>query len=85
MMDGLVFENQGSANRKLWQTVIDSAIADWVRGPNPHRSKAEYFLFQDEEDFPFICRSAGLSPESVRDTLWMIRAQAASDVNSKVA
>jgi site-specific recombinase XerD len=44
-----------------------------------------YFLFQDEDDFPFVCRSAGLNPISVREGLWMIRAQAASDLNSNVA
>jgi len=85
MLDGLVSHDQGSANARLWQAVIDSAIADWVRGPVRHKRKAEYFLFQDEEDFPFVCRSAGLNPESVRETLWTIRAQAASDLNTNVA
>ena len=84
-MDNLVYENQGSANEKLWRAVIDSAIADWVRGPSPHKRKAEFFLFQDEEDFPYVCRSAGLNPEALRDTLWTIRAQAASDLNANVA
>ena len=84
-MGGLVFQNQGKANEKLWLAVIDSAIEDWVRGPARHKSKAEYFLFQDEEDFPFVCRSAGLNPQSVRESLWMIRAQAASDSDSNVA
>jgi hypothetical protein len=85
MLGGLVFHNQGSANEKLWLAVIDSAIADWVRGPVCHKGKAEHFLFQDEEDFPFVCRSAGLNPESVRESLWAIRAQAASGSNAKVA
>lgn len=85
MLDGLVFQNQGSANEKLWQAVIDSAIADWARGPIPHKRKAEFFLFQDEEDFPYVCRSAGLNPESVRETLWTIRAQAASGSNTNAA
>jgi hypothetical protein len=85
MLDGLVFQNQGSANEKLWRAVIDGAIAEWVRGPNLHKRKAEYFLFQDEEDFPFVCRSAGLNPESVRESLWAIRAHAASGSTTKVA
>jgi hypothetical protein len=85
MLDGLVFHNQGSANERLWQAVIDSAIADWVRGPIPDKRKAEYFLFQDEEDFPFVCRSAGLNPKSVRESLWTIRAQAASASNANIA
>jgi len=72
---------QGSTHQRLWQAVIDTAIAEWARGPSQHKRKAEYFLFQDEDDFPFVCRSAGLNPESVRESLWAIRAQAASTLN----
>lgn len=85
MSDGYVFQNQGSANAKLWQAVIDSAISDWVRGPLSNKKKAEYFLFQDEVDFPFVCRSAGLDPERVRESLWNIRAHGASVPDSNVA
>ncbi len=84
-MDNHIFQAQGSANEKLWHAVIDSAIADWARGPERLKRKAEYFLFQDEDDFPFVCRSAGLNPESVRESLWLIRAQSASASNTKVA
>ena len=84
-MDRLVFHNQGSANQRLWLAVIESAIAEWMRGPLRHKHKADYFLFQDEEDFPFVCRSAGLNPEYVRETLWAIRAQTASESNANVA
>ena len=85
MLGGLVFHNQGSANERLWLAVIDSAIADWVRGSVCHKGKAEHFLFQDEEDFPFVCRSAGLNPQAFRETLWTIRAQAAFDLSTNVA
>ena len=84
-MGDLVFQNQGSANEKLWLAVVDSAIADWVRGPNVHKRRAEFFLFQDEEDFPFVCRSAGLDPELVRESLWTIRANVAIESNANVA
>lgn len=84
-MGGLIFSNQGSANEKLWLAVIDSAISDWVRGPERHKRRAEYFLFEDDEDFPFVCRSAGLNPEKVRETLWTIRAHSAAGSSSNVA
>jgi hypothetical protein len=84
-LDRLAFHNQGSANQRLWLAVIESAIAEWMRGPMRHKHKADYFLFQDEEDFPFVCRSAGLNPEYVRETLWAIRAQTASESNTNVA
>jgi hypothetical protein len=84
-LERLIFHDQGSANQKLWLAVIESAIAEWVRGPMPHKHKAERFLFQDEDDFPFVCRSAGLNPECVRETLWAIRAESASGLNANVA
>jgi hypothetical protein len=84
-LDGVTIHNQGNANQRLWLAVIESAIAEWVRGPVRHKHKAEHFLFQDEDDFPFVCRSAGLNPESVRETLWAIRAHTASGSNTNVA
>jgi hypothetical protein len=84
-LDSQIFYNQGSGNERLWQAVIDSAITEWLRGPERHKCKAEYFLFQDEDDFPFVCRSAGLNPESIREFLWAIRAEAASASDMKVA
>ncbi len=84
-MDGLVFPEHASASEKVWLAVIGSAIADWVRGPALHKTKAEYFLFEDTEDFPYVCRSAGLNPETVRETLWTIRAHSASDLQTNVA
>jgi len=85
IMDGQVFQNQGSANERLWLAVINGAIADWVRGAARYKCKAEYFLFEDEEDFPFVCRSAGLNPESVRESLWMIRAHGVSHSTKNAA
>jgi hypothetical protein len=84
-LDRLAFHNQGSANRRLWLAVIESAIEEWMRGPVRHKHEADYFLFQDEDDFPYVCRSAGLNPECVRETLWEIRAQSASESNTNVA
>jgi hypothetical protein len=83
-MDGHAIQDRGTANRKLWFAVIESAISEWVRGPVRHKRKAEHFLFEDQDDFPFVCRFAGLNPESVRETLWAIRAHA-SESNTKVA
>jgi hypothetical protein len=84
-LEGIVFHHQGSANERLWLAVIDSAITEWVRGSMRQKRNVEYFLFQDEVDFPFVCRSAGLNPESVRESLWLIRAQTASGSNTIVA
>jgi hypothetical protein len=85
ILETLVMDEQGSIHQRLWQAVIDSAIAEWVSGPLRHKDKAEYFLFQDDDDFPFVCRSAGLNPESVRESLWAMRAQAAANSNLRPA
>ncbi|HEX3372041.1 MAG TPA: hypothetical protein VHS08_05955 [Candidatus Acidoferrales bacterium] len=84
-MENLAIQDQGSANQKLWQAVINSAIAEWARGSLCHKEKAEHFLFHDQDDFPFVCHSAGLNPESVRESLWLIRAQAATVMNTNAA
>jgi hypothetical protein len=84
-LESPAIHSQGSTHQRLWKAVIDTAIAEWVRGPFQHKHKAEYFLFQDEDDFPFVCRSAGLNPESVREILWAIRADTVSESNTNVA
>jgi hypothetical protein len=78
-LESLAVLNQGSIHQRLWQAVIDNAICEWMGGPLRHKDKAEYFLFQDDDDFPFVCRSAGLDPESVRESLWAMRAQVVSE------
>ena len=75
-MESPVFTNQDRANERIWHAVIENAIAEYVRGPEQQKRQAEFFLFEDEEDFPFVCRSAGLNPGTVRESLWAIRAQA---------
>ena len=80
-----VVHDQTSANQRLWQAVIESAITEWVRGPVRHKRKAEEFLFRDEDDFPFVCRSAGLDPKSVRESLWAIRTQKVFNSNTNAA
>ena len=75
-LESPVFTNQDRANERIWHAVIENAIVEYVRGPEPQKRQAEFFLFEDEEDFPFVCRSAGLNPGTVRESLWAIRAQA---------
>jgi hypothetical protein len=85
IVDNIAVHHHGNTHQKVWQAVIDSAIADWVRGPVTHKDKAEHFLFEDEDDFPFVCRSAGLDPSSVRESLWALRAHAAFDSSENAA
>jgi len=50
-----------------------------------HKNEADYFLFQEKMISHTCARSAGLNPECVRETLWAIRAQTASESNTNVA
>ncbi|MGH9679756.1 MAG: hypothetical protein ACRD4Y_07370 [Candidatus Acidiferrales bacterium] len=84
-MESLAIPNPGTTNERLWQAVIENAISEWLRGPEQHKHEAERFLFQDEDDFPFVCRYAGLNPESVRESLWLVRALAASESTTNAA
>jgi hypothetical protein len=77
-LETLAIPSSRSSDQRVWQAVIENAMAEWLRGTGRHKQEAERFLFQDEEDFPFVCRSAGLNPDSVRESLWLIRAEAAS-------
>jgi hypothetical protein len=64
-----------TADQKLWLAVMQSAVADWMYGRVRHQHEAEHFLFEDKDDFMFVCRSAGLNPECVREKLRVIRAK----------
>jgi hypothetical protein len=44
----------------LWQSVIVGAINDWRSGPLRLQRIAEHFLFEDNDDFPLVCSSAGI-------------------------
>ena len=57
----------GSAGEvHLWQAVIVGAIEDWRRGPLRFQRIAEYFLFEDNKDFPLVCSSAGIDYRRLR-------------------
>src|ERR1700721_1037336 len=54
--EGKFFHNQGSGNERLWQAVIYIAVSEWVHGSDRNKRKADHFLSQDEDGFPFVCR-----------------------------
>jgi hypothetical protein len=50
----------------LWQSVIVGAINDWRSGPLRLQRIAEHFLFEDNDDFPLVCSSAGIDYRRLR-------------------
>lgn len=60
---------------RLWQAVIVTTIQEWISGPLRSKRQAEEYLFQDQKDFPVVCQSAGLDPDSLRTKLNRLRLQ----------
>jgi len=61
------------AEQRVWTAVIARAVEEWASGPLRTRREAEAYLFGDQQDFPAVCRSAGLDPESLRRKLHKLR------------
>ncbi len=61
---------------KLWSAVIANTIREWIHGSGRMQREAEEFLLHDEADFPTVCCSAGMNPETLRDRLKTLRARA---------
>jgi len=57
------------AEQRVWTAVIARTVEEWVSGPLRSQRDAESYLFNDETDFPAVCRSAGLDPQALRRKL----------------
>ena len=71
-------EEREIAEMKLWSAVIANTIREWIHGSARLRREAEEFLLHDEYDFPTVCSSAGMNPETLRGRLKALRARAGS-------
>jgi len=57
------------AEQRVWTAVIARTVEEWVSGPLRSQREAESYLFSDDDDFPAVCRSAGLDPQTLRRKL----------------
>jgi hypothetical protein len=78
-------EERGIAEMKLWSAVIANTIREWIHGSARMQREAEEFLLHDEDDFPTVCWSAGMNPETLRDQLKKLRARADSLAQTRFA
>lgn len=74
-----VVEVEENAVQKLWRAVIASTVEEWVNGPLRKKREAEQFLFNDNQDYPTVCYSAGINPENLRSRLEKIRSRQQSE------
>lgn len=87
-MSDMIFpfrEERGIAEMKLWSAVIANTIREWIHGSARMQREAEEFLLHDEFDFPNVCCSAGINPETLRGRLKKLRTQADSLAQTQFA
>lgn len=77
MYSSVETHSEMQAEARVWTAVIARAVEEWVSGPLGSQREAEAYLFNDEKDFPMVCRSAGLDPETLRRKLRKLRATGA--------
>jgi len=61
------------AEERVWTAVIARTVEEWISGPLGSQREAESYLFNDNEDFPVVCRSAGLDPQTLRRKLTKLK------------
>jgi hypothetical protein len=70
------------AEQRVWTAVIARAVQEWISGPTGSQREAESYLFTDETDFPAVCRSAGLDPQTLRRKLIKLKKSGAGPAPS---
>jgi hypothetical protein len=65
----------GDMEKRLWQAVIVTTIQEWISGTLRSKRQAEEYLFQDQQDFPAVCQSAGMDADCLRVKLSRLRLQ----------
>jgi hypothetical protein len=60
----------------LWRAVIARTIQEWFSGTVRSQREAEQYLFDDNRDFPVVCRCAGMDIGQVRSRLARLRGHA---------
>jgi hypothetical protein len=78
-------DRTATAETQLWQTVIARAVEEWLHGSGRRKEAAERYLFDNNRDFPAVCRSAGMDAEYLRGRLRRLRAQGSRDVGAIAA
>jgi hypothetical protein len=71
-------QDHETAEKRLWKAVIARTVEEWIGGPLRHQQAAELYLFDDRNDFPMVCESAGVDPNRLRNRLLSLKRKGAS-------
>jgi hypothetical protein len=69
-----------TTENRIWRVVIDRTIQDWLSKLLRCKREAERYLFENSADLSWVCESAGIAVEQLRDHLNKVRGRTLCDV-----
>jgi hypothetical protein len=72
--------NEHTTENRIWRVVIARTIQDWLSKPLGPKRAAERYLFENSEDLSWVCESAGIDVEQLRNRLNKVRGRNLCDV-----
>jgi hypothetical protein len=75
---------EAGAEQRVWTAVIARTVEEWVSGPLGSQREADSYLFNDNTDFPIVCRSAGMDPQTLRRKLTKLKKSGAGPTPMRI-
>jgi hypothetical protein len=72
--------NEQTTENRMWRVVIARTIQDWLSKPLRAKREAERYLFENSADLSWVCESAGIEVEKLRNCLNKVRGRTLCDV-----
>jgi hypothetical protein len=72
--------NEQTTENRIWRVVIARTIQDWLSKPLGPKREAERYLFENSADLSWVCESAGIQVEQLRNCLNRVRGRTLCEV-----
>jgi len=72
--------NEQTTENRIWRVVIARTIQDWLSKPLGPKRAAERYLFENSADLSWVCESAGIEVEQLRNRLNKVRGRTLCEV-----
>jgi hypothetical protein len=72
--------NEQTTENRIWRVVIARTIQDWLSKPLRPKREAERYLFENSADLSWVCESAGIEVEQLRNCLNKVRGRTLCEV-----